>query len=170
MATAELCPKTRGTQWGEKRDQRLEVFSWGIHGRGKKRLHPERWSQDVKSRYETQRRMHAVFAHLHKSSSDVTVIERIFREQVARWKDETAHLSSETKAIANRSYLRIIGLSKESTGHEIERLLLRELESEPDIWFAALSAITGEDPVKPEHDFDESVEAWLTWGREKGII
>ena len=93
-----------------------------------------------------------------------------FHEQVARWKDETAHWSSETKAIAHASYLRIIGLAKESTGHEIERLLLRELEADPDLWFAALTAVTGEDPVKTEYDFDESVEAWLAWGRDKGII
>jgi len=94
----------------------------------------------------------------------------LFREQVDIWKDQTSHLSSITKAVAHPSYLRIIGLAKESTGHEIERLLLHELESEPDHWFAALSAVTGEDPVKTEDDFDEAVAAWLTWGRKKGII
>ncbi len=93
-----------------------------------------------------------------------------FREHVDLWKDETGHLSSITKAIAHPSYLRIIGLAKYSPGHEIERLLLQELESEPDHWFAALSAVTGEDPVKTEHDFDEAVRAWLAWGREKRII
>jgi hypothetical protein len=93
-----------------------------------------------------------------------------FHNQVNRWKDQTAHLSSETKAIAHPSYLRIIGLAKESTNQELERLILHELEAEPDLWFAALTAVTGEDPVKPQDDFDESVEAWLKWGREKGII
>jgi hypothetical protein len=97
-------------------------------------------------------------------------LEQLFREQVEIWKDQTSHLSSITKAIAHPSYLRIIGLAKQSTGHEIERLLLHELEAEPDHWFAALSAITGEDPVKPEDDFDEAVGAWLNWGRKKGII
>lgn len=97
-------------------------------------------------------------------------LAQLFREQVQIWKDQTSHWSSITKAIAHPSYLRIIGLAKESTGHEIERLLLHELESEPDHWFAALTAVTGEDPVKSEHDFDEAVADWLTWGREKGII
>src|SRR5438309_246498 len=55
-------------------------------------------------------------------------LARSFREQVERWKDETAHLASETKAIAHPSYLRIIGLAKGSAGREIERLLLQELE------------------------------------------
>jgi hypothetical protein len=97
-------------------------------------------------------------------------LERAFREQVERWKDETGHLSSITKAIAHPSYLRIIGLAKNSTAHELERLLLHELEAEPDHWFAALSAVTGEDPVAPEDDFDDAVAAWLKWGREKGIV
>jgi hypothetical protein len=97
-------------------------------------------------------------------------LEASFRNQVNIWKDQTGHLSSITKAIAHPSYLRIVGLARHSTDREIERLLLRELESDPDHWFAALGAITGEDPVKPEHDFDEAVNAWLQWGREKGII
>jgi hypothetical protein len=97
-------------------------------------------------------------------------LTQLFREQVEIWKDKTGHLSSITKAIGDSSYLRIIGLAKQSTGHEIERLLLNELEAEPDHWFAALTAITGEDPVKPEDNFDDAVAAWLAWGREKGII
>jgi hypothetical protein len=98
------------------------------------------------------------------------VLEQSFREQVERWKNETGHLSSVLKAIVHPSYLRIIGLARNSSGHEIERLLLRELETEPDHWFAALTAITGEDPVRPEHDFDDAVGAWLSRGRERGIL
>jgi hypothetical protein len=98
------------------------------------------------------------------------LLAQSFREQVDHWKDATGHLSSVTRAIAHPSYLRIIGLAKYSTNHEIERLLLRELESEPDHWFAALNAITGEDPVKPEDDFDAAATAWLDWGRNKQII
>ena len=97
-------------------------------------------------------------------------LEALFREQVKNWKRETGHLSSITKAISHPSYLRIIGLARSSSGHEIERLLLKELDSEPNHWFDALTAITGEDPVKPEHDFDEAVMAWLSWGRERSII
>ena len=93
-----------------------------------------------------------------------------FREQVLIWKNETSHLSSLTKAMAHPSYLTIIGLSKHSDGHEIERLILRELAEEPDYWFAALAAITGDNPVKLEHDFDQTVEAWLLRGREQGIV
>jgi hypothetical protein len=94
----------------------------------------------------------------------------LFRTQVERWKEDTQLWSSVTKMLAHPSYLRIVGLARESNGTEIERLLLEELELEPDYWFDALSAITGENPVLPEHNFDQSVEAWLRWGRDRGII
>jgi GNAT superfamily N-acetyltransferase len=102
--------------------------------------------------------------------SEDQAIEKEFREHAERWKNETGHLSSLTKATAHPSYLRIIGLAKDSRGHGIEKLLLNELEAEPDHWFPALSAITGQDPVNAEHDFDAAVAAWLDWGKEKGII
>jgi hypothetical protein len=97
-------------------------------------------------------------------------LEKLFREHSERWKEDTRHLSSTTKMISHPSYLRIIGLASKSHGHGLERLLLQELQSEPDHWFAALTAISGEDPVQPKHDFDEAVSAWLEWGRKKGII
>ena len=93
-----------------------------------------------------------------------------FHQNVKVWKNETGLLSSVGTAIAHPSYLRIIGLSKYSNGHEIERLILQELATEPDYWFAALTAISDEDPARTEHDFDRSVEAWLAWGRAKGIL
>lgn len=80
------------------------------------------------------------------------------------------HWSSVTRMIAHHSYLRIIGLGREFKQGEIEELLLKELEAEPDYWFDALTAITGDNPVRPEDDFDESVNAWLEWGRSKGIL
>jgi hypothetical protein len=106
----------------------------------------------------------------HRSQSNIDTLERLFREQVERWKTDTQHWSSVTKMLAHPSYLRIVALSKLSANNEIERLLLEELESEPDHWFDALAAITDEDPVQPQQDFDGAVQAWLEWGRQKGII
>jgi hypothetical protein len=105
-----------------------------------------------------------------RRQSRAQLLERTFRENVERWKDETGHLSSITKAIAHPSYLRIIGLARDSVDNQIESLLLHELEADPDHWFAALEAITGENPVKPEYDFDKAVGAWLRWGRKNKII
>jgi len=105
---------------------------------------------------------------------DEPALAQAFHEQVECWKHDTGHFSSLTRRIAHPSYLRIIGMAGGREGRSadrtIERLLLLELQSEPDHWFSALTAITGEDPVRPEDDFDEAVNAWLEWGRKKGII
>lgn len=104
------------------------------------------------------------------TSAQSESLRTLFRTHADRWKMETQHSSSVTKMLAHPSYLRIIGLSRYSTGNEIERLLLEELEREPDHWFAALAAVTGEDPVQPKGDFDQAVSAWLEWGRQRGVI
>jgi hypothetical protein len=118
--------------------------------------------------YEVAEHFAKLIASRSRTSRDFDFVTA-FREHVAIWKNETGHLSSVTKAIAHPSYLRIIGLSGCSSNHALERLLLSELDHDPDHWFAALVAITGQDPVKPEHDFDEAIGAWLEWGRQKGI-
>ena len=123
----------------------------------------------VERGYDIARHFAKVIAARFRKKEDSTLAES-FREQVDRWKLDTGHMSSLRKAISHPSYLRIIGLANESSGFELERLLLHELESEPDHWFPALTAITGENPIRPEHDFDEAVAAWLDWGRAKGII
>src|SRR5437763_3504711 len=40
----------------------------------------------------------------------------------------------------------------------------RQRTGKPDFWFDALTAFTGENPVDPDCNFDESVDAWLEWG------
>ena len=49
-------------------------------------------------------------------------------------------------------------------------LLLRELERDPDHWFAALKAITGANPADPADRgrIDKLAAAWLKWGKEAG--
>ena len=45
--------------------------------------------------------------------------------------------------------------------------IFSELEREPDNWFWALKAITGEDPVPEEHRGDVALMAkdWLAWAQ-----
>ena len=112
---------------------------------------------------------HFATAIAARRRSEQQSLEQLFHEHAERWKDETGHLSSITKRFAHPSYLRIIALVRYSTGNALERLLLQELSREPDHWFDALTAVTGENPVKPTHDFDAAVAAWLEWGRKKGI-
>jgi hypothetical protein len=149
--------------WDSKRAFRESDY---IYARTRARLAKRR--RRLERGYDVAAHFAAVIGARRRSKEQS--LERSFREQVERWKNETGNSSSMTKTLAHPSYLRIIGLAKDSTGHELERLLLRELESDPDHWFAALSAVSGEDPVRAADDFDEAVTAWLDWGREKGII
>ncbi|HEX7450259.1 MAG TPA: hypothetical protein VF306_22055 [Pirellulales bacterium] len=50
--------------------------------------------------------------------------------------------------------------------------LLRELARQPDHWFYALAAITGEDPIPAgaEGNVAAMTEAWLAWGRAHGCL
>ena len=131
--------------------------------RRKGRRHP-----DLPERYKFARSLAEVISI--KRGRDKNLLADEFKQNLEQWKNETGHLSSLRKAMAHPSYLRMIGLAKQSSGYEIERLLLNELATEPTHLFNALTAITGENPVKPEDDFDASVTAWLKWGKERGII
>jgi hypothetical protein len=65
------------------------------------------------------------------------------------------------------AYQRIIGL-----GPQVIPLILGELAKQPEQWFWALAALTGEDPV-PVADKGRvraMAGAWLKWGRENGWI
>ncbi len=92
-------------------------------------------------------------------------VEEIFRELADEWDEAIGDASTIANRFMHRAYQHIIGL-----GPDAVPLLLRELEREPDYWFWALTAITRENPVRSGASFDEAVEAWLAWGREKGKI
>jgi len=90
-----------------------------------------------------------------------------FEALASRWKAETAFLSSTTEMVNHPAYRAIIGL-----GPAIVPFLLRDLEGEPAHWFEALQLLTGEDPVAREQwgNIPAMTAAWLTWGREHGLI
>ena len=81
---------------------------------------------------------------------------------------ETAHISTMSKIVAHPSYLRVIALVGGS--QRLLSALLKHLEQEPYHWFAALEAATGQNPVLMDSDFDESIEAWLNWGRRLRLL
>jgi hypothetical protein len=66
-----------------------------------------------------------------------------------------------------RPYQRIIGM-----GAPVVPLILEELRREPDQWFWALEAITGENPVPAGSagKVREMAAAWLEWGKRHGLI
>ena len=80
-------------------------------------------------------------------SADVAVepeFEKKFLALVAISRYDVFPASSTTQMVAHPAYLQIIGL-----GRAVLPYLLDELARQPDHWFYALSAITGEDPVPP---------------------
>ena len=92
-------------------------------------------------------------------------LEQTFNTLVERWRADTMLLSSVDKMAMHPAYQRIIGL-----GPQAVPLILRELQTQPDHWFWALHAITGDDPVQSGDNFDQAVERWLAWGRDRGYL
>jgi hypothetical protein len=88
-----------------------------------------------------------------------------FDQLVAQWRQETRGMSSSNAIAMHPAYQQIIGM-----GNAVIPLLLRELEAKSGRWFWALKAITGEDPVLPEHHGHTQImtDAWLSWGRDRG--
>lgn len=92
-------------------------------------------------------------------------IERQFSQLASQWQAETALLSALSQKVLHPSYQRIIGM-----GEPVVPLLLQELNREPNHWFWALKAITGANPIKPEHRgrIKHMAKDWLDWGRDHG--
>jgi len=93
--------------------------------------------------------------------------ENRFRTLAQAWKRETTFASTANRMFLLQSYQQIIGL-----GPSAVPLILRDLELEPNHWYWALAAITGENPVKPQEagNIRAMRAAWLNWGRTKGLI
>ena len=90
--------------------------------------------------------------------------EQRFRRLVRLWKDATQFTSSMTEMATHPAYQQIIGMGKEALP-----LIADELRREPDHWFWALHAITGEDPVAPSGrgKLREMTDAWLKWAQHR---
>lgn len=76
-------------------------------------------------------------------------------------------LSSTNAMAMHPTNQRIIGI-----GPQAIPLILEELQREPDQWFWALQAITGENPVvvQDQGDMPKMTQKWLEWGRKTGWI
>jgi hypothetical protein len=94
-----------------------------------------------------------------------TPSEVAFENHADQWETETALESIVTRKAMHPAYQRIIGM-----GSTVVPLILRRMQREPPRqWFWALTAITGEDPATGETTLDGASEAWLRWGRERGL-
>lgn len=93
-------------------------------------------------------------------------LEVEFQLQAEEWKRDMRFCSSPEIAAAHPSYQRIIGM-----GPEAVPLILREMQAEPGLWFDALMAITGEQPIAESHagDIEAMTADWISWGRRNGF-
>jgi len=86
-------------------------------------------------------------------------VER-FRELTKAWRNEVRFLSDTNEICSHPAYQEIIGM-----GALALPLIFAEMEREPDHWFWALKAITGQDPVPEEQrgNLELMTKAWLNW-------
>lgn len=83
------------------------------------------------------------------------------------WRSQTLHVSSVHQMISHPAYLQII-----SKGQTALPYIFHELEKMPDYWFAALRAITGENPV-PDNargDMKAMRDYWIHWAEAEGYV
>lgn len=101
------------------------------------------------------------------ATSSQSEIERVFTELTNTWRKETRLSSSVTTKAMNHAYQRIIGM-----GMKVVPFILKDLLNQPDHWFWALSAITGDNPVNPEDagNIEKMRDAWLDYGKRKGYL
>ena len=100
-------------------------------------------------------------------STDDAALFGEFCRLTAQWKEETMGDSIGLQVLAHPAHLRIIGM-----GARALPWILRDLADEGGHWYAALQAITGENPVS-EEDAGRRPRMralWLELGRQRGWI
>jgi hypothetical protein len=90
---------------------------------------------------------------------------RRFAQLAEVWRRETMLESFVHRKAMHPAYQQIIGL-----GPSVIPVILRELAERSDHWFWALTALTGQDPAGDCGTIPEGRQAWLRWGRERGLI
>lgn len=124
-------------------------------------------SEEMKNALQlpNQKKLDSDIGHNSQAGSRV---ERKFKELADQWRKETEHSSLILEISMHPAYQRIIGL-----GEEVIPLLLKELsqrKNEPEHWFWALSALTGQNPISEQHrgNLVEMGKSWLEWGEREG--
>lgn len=96
-------------------------------------------------------------------------VEEKFNRLAEEWRSETKFFSSIYQMSVHPAYQQIIGL-----GPDVIPILLRELiqREEAEHWFWALSAISGENPLKSQQEGNLELmkKAWIEWGKSKKYV
>src|SRR5437762_5189984 len=91
-------------------------------------------------------------------------VEQRFRRLAAQWKADTLVLSDPGKIMGHPAMRAIIAM-----GEDVVPIILRDLRDEPSLLVWALPKIVGVNPPFDGNN-DKMIEAWLLWGRDKGLI
>ncbi len=100
-----------------------------------------------------------------KSDAD---LEAEFQELADQWRRDTGHFSFVSQMTTHPAYQSIIEM-----GEPVIPIILKDLQAQPDHWFPALAAISGESPQIPKEDrgrMKAITEIWIEWGKAKGYI
>ena len=99
-------------------------------------------------------------------SASLKTVEDRFSDLASTWREDRGPHSVMRQLAIHPSYQQIIGL-----GMEAVPFILAELQRSPDLWFWALSSITGADPVEPSHNGKLRLMAddWFRWAQARGI-
>jgi hypothetical protein len=94
-------------------------------------------------------------------------LKRGFQELADEWRERTGHMSSAISFTQDPAYLRIIAM-----GPAVVPFILEDLERTRSHWFVALRLITDENPIKAEDkgNVRRMADAWVAWGRERGLV
>jgi hypothetical protein len=99
--------------------------------------------------------------------ADTSTAQERFLKLADEWSQATMHVSSASDLINDARYQEIISL-----GWDAVPYLLTDLQRNKRFWFPALAAITGVRPFDPGDSSNprRMTEAWVKWGRRKGLI
>ena len=131
--------------------------------------HPLDWEDRIDASQEERSAIEGMFeaVRLAAIARETHDLRNEFARLKRRWKTETAGDSVGTSILLHEAYLSIIGM-----GRPALPLILEDMEQHGGHWFAALKAISGEDPV-PRDDrgrIRKMQNSWIEWGRDRGII
>lgn len=130
-------------------------------------------SPDVWSRVLTAIRATAVLQQTSVTASAPEWLSDwiLFQKLASEWQENRNRLNSFAgDLMRDPSYLRIVGMGQKAVPFILWRLQSELRAGEPNQWFPALWAITGENPVPEQHrgKIREMAEAWIQWGIEEG--
>jgi hypothetical protein len=118
---------------------------------------------------EIESRLSAVEREIAQLKSQIApnTLDHLFATFLEAWRNDTRFQSDQSAILAHPAYYRLIGLGPAVLPH-----IFRDLQAGGGPWFVALQAITGEDPVRPEHRHSVPLmrQDWLAWARAKGYL